>query len=184
MSLTNGRKVTDEEFIKILADYDRQIRRLPAVGYSLELYRTNLTKQDFLNVVQMIKYYAKLYSASWLAVCSSTSSSTAKPSVKRTGERGRPKKYVEGQRVPRHAHLLLVVTREQSAKKTAIRVKGAIDKKFGRKICKVVSLGNGEDSHVYNFISYSVRQADCYRSGGSFDFFHYLNTIEEEEFDS
>ena len=73
-----------------------------------------------------------------------------------------------GKKVSSHCHLSVVGTKEKSAYNTAVRFKKSVDKKRGRKVCRVVSKGDQFDARIW--IGYCLKQADILRSGGDFDF--------------
>lgn len=142
--------------------------KLPAVIYAVYLFETNLTEREFLAIAAKLRYYANMDGVSWLAVYSSTESATAQSKPQKNGKRGRPKKFIYGKKTNTHCHLSLVGTKEKSAYSTAVKFKKSVDKKRGRKICRVVSKGDSYDGRVW--IGYSLKQADFLRSGGDFDF--------------
>lgn len=154
--------------------------KLPAVCYSIEIYKTPLSISEFENmIVERLKYYGRRDGVSWLAVYSTTDSKNAKQAVERTGKRGRPRKVVKGKKVEGHAHVLIIGNKEKSAYSTAQTVKNSIDKKYqyyNKKMSKVVS--KGDNAHAYNFMEYSMKQADTVRTGGEFDFANYLKEHE------
>ena len=144
--------------------------KIPAVVYGLYLFETNLTKRDYLAIAAKLRYYANLDGVSWLAVFSTTESCTAKSKPYKSGTRGRPTKQIIGKKVSSHCHLSVVGTKEKSAYNTAVRFKKSVDKKRGKKICKIVSKGDSFDARIW--IGYCLKQADVLRSGGDFDFQH------------
>ena len=146
--------------------------RLDANCYSVEIYQKPLTEHDFLVIAEKMKYYCRKDGVSWLAVYSTTDSDTAQQTAERTGKRGRPKKLVQGTKIDGHTHNIIVGTKEKSAYSTAQQIKKSIDKKYNRKICKVVSKGNSD--HAYNDMKYCLKQADVVRTGGDFDFYQYI----------
>lgn len=148
--------------------------KIDANCYGLEVYQTPLTEKDFLQIVEKLKYYCKKDKVSFLAVFSTTASNTAEQAVEHTGKRGRPRKIVHGDKVDAHVHLSIVGTKEKSAYSTAQKVKKSIDKKYEKPVCQVQSKGN--TVHAYNYIAYSLRQADMIRTGGDFDFRQYVAT--------
>ena len=142
--------------------------KLPAVIYAVYLFETNLTEREFLAIAAKLRYYANLDGVSWLAVYSTTESDTAQSKPKKSGKRGRPKKYIYGKKTSPHCHLSVIGSPTKSAFSTANRFKKAVNKKRGRKICRVISKGDSFDAR--NWISYCLKQADILRSGGDFDF--------------
>ena len=142
--------------------------KLPARIYAVYLFETGLTERDFLAISAKLRYYANLDDVSWLAIYSSTESATAQRKTHNKGKRGRPKKYVVGKKVSPHCHLSVIGSPTKSAYSTALKFKNAVDKKRGRKVCRVVSKGNSYDARIW--IGYSLKQADILRSGGDFDF--------------
>lgn len=144
--------------------------KIPAVVYGLYLFETNLTKRDYLAIAAKLRYYANLDGVSWLAVYSTTESRSAQNKTKINGKRGRPKKFVIGKKVTPHCHLSVIGSPTKSAYSTALKFKNAVDKKRGRKVCRVVSKGDSFDARIW--IGYCLKQADILRSGGEFDFQH------------
>ena len=144
--------------------------KLPARIYAVYLFETGLTEREFLAISAKLRYYANLDGVSWLAVYSTTESRTAQNKTKNNGKRGRPTKQIIGKKVSPHCHISLVGTKSKSAYSAAIRFKNAVDKKRGRKVCRVVSKGNSYDARIW--VGYSLKQADILRSGGDFDFQH------------
>ena len=142
--------------------------KLPARIYAVYLFETGLTEREFLAISAKLRYYANLDGVSWLAVYSTTESRTAQNKTKNHGKRGRPTKQIIGKKVNPHCHISLVGTKSKSAYSAAIRFKNAVDKKRGRKVCRVVSKGNSYDARIW--VGYSLKQADILRSGGDFDF--------------
>lgn len=146
--------------------------RLRANCYSIEIYQRPLTEHDFLVIAEKMKYYCRKNGDSWFAIYSTTDSKTARQKVVRTGKRGRPKKFVKGKKIEGHTHNIIIGTRDKSAYSTAQKIKKSIDKKYNRKVCKVVSKSNS--AHAYNFMKYCLKQADIVRTGGDFDFAEYI----------
>lgn len=142
--------------------------KLPARIYAVYLFETGLTEREFLAISAKLRYYANLDGVSWLAVYSTTESRTAQNKTKNNGKRGRPTKQIIGKKVSPHCHISLVGTKSKSAYSAAIRFKNAVDKKRGRKVCRVVSKGNSYDARIW--VGYCLKQADILRSGGDFDF--------------
>ena len=142
--------------------------KLPAAVYAIYIFQTGLTERDFLAISAKLRYYANLDDVSWLAVYSTTESQSVQNKPQNNGKRGRPKKNVVGKKVNPHCHLTVVGTKEKSAYNTAVRFKKSVDKKRGKKICRVVSKGDSFDARIW--IGYSLKQADFLRSGGDFDF--------------
>ena len=142
--------------------------KLPARIYAVYLFETGLTEREFLAIAAKLRYYANMDGVSWLAVYSSTESATAQSKPQNNGKRGRPKKFIYGKKTNPHCHLSLVGTKEKSAYNTAVRFKKSVDKKRGKKICRVVSKGDSFDARIW--VGYSLKQADFLRSGGDFDF--------------
>ena len=142
--------------------------KLPAAVYAIYIFQTGLTERDFLAISAKLRYYANLDDVSWLAVYSTTESQSVQNKPQNNGKRGRPKKNVVGKKVNPHCHLTVVGTKEKSAYNTAVRFKKSVDKKRGKKICRVVSKGDSFDARIW--IGYCLKQADILRSGGDFDF--------------
>ena len=142
--------------------------KLPATVYAIYLFETGLTEREFLAIAAKLRYYANLDGVSWLAVFSTTESCTAESKPYKSGTRGRPTKQIIGKKVSSHCHLSVVGTKEKSAYNTAVRFKKSVDKKRGKKICKIVSKGDSFDARIW--IGYCLKQADVLRSGGDFDF--------------
>ena len=132
------------------------------------IFETGLTEREFLAIAAKLRYYANLDGVSWLAVFSTTESCTAESKPYKSGTRGRPTKQIIGKKVSSHCHLSVVGTKEKSAYNTAVRFKKSVDKKRGKKICKIVSKGDSFDARIW--IGYCLKQADVLRSGGDFDF--------------
>lgn len=148
--------------------------RLDSVAYSLEIYVTPMTMEDYLAITEKLKYYCKKDCISFLSVYSTTDSKTAKVVVEHTGKRGRPKKYIKGKKEKGHTHTLILGNKNKSAYTTAKRIKHSINKRYKKPVCKIVSKGN--DLQAYNFIGYCYKQADIVRTGGNFDFDYYYRT--------
>ncbi len=148
--------------------------RLDSTAYSIEIYQKPLSENDFLTLCEKIKYYCRKNGISWLAVFSTTDSKDARQVKVSTGKRGRPRKIVQGTKVDGHIHNIVIGNSEKSAYSTAHEIKKSIDKKFKKKVCKVVS--KGDNVHAYNDISYCLRQADIIRTGGDFDFQGYVDS--------
>ena len=144
--------------------------KLPAAVYAIYIFQTGLTERDFLAISAKLRYYANLDDVSWLAVYSTTESQSVQNKPQNNGKRGRPKKNVVGKKVNPHCHLTVVGTKEKSAYNTAVRFKKSVDKKRGKKICRVVSKGDSFDARIW--IGYCLKQSDILRSGGDFDFEH------------
>jgi hypothetical protein len=170
-------KFNIKDIDKILANRDRHITGINATLYALYLFSQDgqdkeLTEAEFKRLVEQIRYYCRNDNISWLCVYSTTSSKTAKAQYKRTGKKGRPKKVIVGDDVAGHTHICLVGNETQSAYSTATRIKKAVDKKYKKPICRVVSKGQGFNAS--NFINYCYKQADIVRNGGNFDFDVYV----------
>lgn len=135
--------------------------------YSIEVY-VPLSEHDFYIIVEKLKYYCRKNHISWLAVFSDTDSKDAEQVIDRVGKVGRPKKRVKGTKVDGHTHITLVGSESHSGYKTACIIKQSIDKKYKKKVSRVVSKGDFE--HGHNFIRYSLRQANIVRTGGDFNF--------------
>ena len=144
--------------------------KLPAAVYAIYIFQTGLTERDFLAISAKLRYYANLDDVSWLAIFSSTESATAQRKTHNNGKRGRPKKYIYGKKTSPHCHLSVIGSPTKSAYSTALKFKNAVDKKRGKKICKIVSKGDSFDARIW--IGYCLKQADASRSGGEFDFQH------------
>ena len=141
--------------------------KLPARIYAIYLFETGLTEREFLAIAAKLRYYANLDGVSWLAVYSTTESDTAQSKPKKSGKRGRPKKYIYGKKTSPHCHLSVIGSPTKSAYSTALKFKNAVDKKRGKKICRVVSKGDSFDARIW--IGYCLKQAEILRSGGDFD---------------
>ena len=142
--------------------------KLPARIYAVYLFETGLTEREFLAIAAKLRYYANLDGVFWLAIYSTTESRSAQNKTKINGKRGRPKKFVIGKKVTPHCHLSVIGSPTKSAYSTALKFKNAVDKKRGRKVCRVVSKGDSFDARIW--VGYSLKQADFLRSGGDFDF--------------
>jgi hypothetical protein len=170
-------KFNIKDLDKIIADRDSHITEINATLYALYLFSQDgkdldLTETEYKRLVEQIRYYANKNNISWLAIYSTTDSKTAKVQYERTGKRGRPKKIIAGDNVAGHAHICLVGNETQSAYSTATSIKKAVDKKYKKPICRVVSKGQGFNAS--NFINYCYKQADTIRNGGNFDFDRYV----------
>lgn len=150
--------------------------QLPSVLYNIEFYKTNLSKSEFLTIVEKVRYYSRKFDTSYLCVFSSTNSATAKPVTIRNGQRGRPRKAIQGSKVPEHTHLYLLGNSKQSACSTAKAVQKSLNKRYSKNICKIQS--KGTNYHASNCIGYALRQADIVRSGGDFDFIEHQKSHE------
>lgn len=147
--------------------------RLDATAYSVEIYLQGITEKDFTDIFcNKFGYYCRRDGVSWLAVYSTTDSKDAEQTAIHTGRRGRPRKIVQGTKKDGHIHNIIVGTAEKSAYSTAHAIKKSIDKKYQKKVCKVVS--KGDNAHAYNDMCYCLRQADVVRTGGDFDFAKYI----------
>ena len=142
--------------------------KLPARIYAVYLFETGLTERDFLAICSKLRYYATQDGVSWLAVYSTTESNSVQNKPLRNGKRGRPKRRICGKKTSPHCHLSVIGSPTKSAYSTALKFKNAVDKKRGRKVCRVVSKGDSFDARIW--IGYSLKQADILRSGGDFDF--------------
>lgn len=138
--------------------------------YAVYCFR-ELNEKEFYQICGILRYHCNRDKISWLAVFSLTESKSAKRQAVKTGLRGRPKIEVSGKKVAGHAHISLVGSKTQSAYKTAIRIKSALDKKYQKPVAKVVSKGKDFDSCVW--LGYCFKQASICRSGGDFDFEKY-----------
>jgi hypothetical protein len=168
-------KATDID--KILAARDRDFFKVDGTLYALYLFSKGdknlaLTLREYNQLAELLRYYCRKDSISWLAVYSTTSSDTAQLIIERTGKRGRPKKRISGCKIAGHTHIAIIGNEYRSAYSTATKLKKAFDKKYGKPICRIVS--KGSDRHAYNYIGYCYKQADFKRSGGDFDFKEYL----------
>lgn len=148
--------------------------RLPSNVYSLELFVTQLTPKEYFGFVEKLRYYTKKDGVSYLSVFSTTSSESAKVVITHTQKRGRPRKEIVGEKVAGHSHTIIMGTPEKSAYSTAKIIKKSVDKKYQKRVMKIVSLGRDTD-HTYNMIGYCFRQAEIVRSGGNFDFKAYYD---------
>ena len=142
--------------------------KLPAAVYAIYIFQTGLTERDFLAIAAKLRYYASLDDVSWLAVYRRSESATAQRKTHNNGKRGRPKKYIYGKKTSPHCHLSVIGSPTKSAYSTALKFKNAVDKKRGKKICRVVSKGDSFDARIW--IGYCTKQGDILRSGGNFDF--------------
>ena len=145
-----------------------QEMKLPAVLYAVETYKTPITDNDIKAVENALRrQQQKAPHISWFVAVSDTDSKDAVKTVEKTGTRGRPQTVVTGSKVDTHVHIGLVGDKEQSAYTAAKNVGLMINKRFGKKVTKVVTMqGTG-------FISYSYQQANCFHTGGDFDFLAY-----------
>lgn len=142
--------------------------KLPAAVYAIYIFQTGLTEREFLAICSKLRYYATRDGVSWLAVYSTTESNSVQNKPLRNGKRGRPKRRICGKKTSSHCHLSVAGNKAKSAYSTAIKFKKAVDKKRGRKICRVISKGNQLDARIW--LGYCLKQADIIRSGGDFDF--------------
>lgn len=157
---------------------DRDIKRayygVSAVGYSIELYRVNLSKAEFNALFRMFRYYCQKDNVSCLIIYSTTDSATAQPIYQQNGERGRPIKIIEGTKVLPHQHNLVIGNENTSAFGTAKKIQKYLNKQYGLHSTKIVSKGN--DYHFFNTVGYLYNQADIIRSYGDFDFKGYYDS--------
>lgn len=145
---------------------------LDANCYRIWIFQKPLTVDDYYTLTKKFKYYCGKHGVSFLAVYSTTESDTARQAAVHTGKRGRPKKIVTGEKTDGHMHCIIKGTKDKSAYSATQEIEKSLNKKFKRNICKVDSLGKG--NHAYNFINYCWKQADVFRTGGDFDYKHYL----------
>lgn len=157
---------------------DKDIKRayygVPAVGYSIELYRVNLSKAEFNALSRMFRYYCQKDHVSFLLIYSTTDSATAQPIYQQHGERGRPIKIVEGTKVLPHQHNLVIGNENTSAFSTAQKIQKYLNKQYGQHSTRVIS--RGSDYHFFNSVGYLYNQADIIRSYGDFDFKGYYDS--------
>lgn len=149
---------------------------LPTV-YQIQLFVTPLSLEDYLRIVEQFRYHCRKSDISWICGYSTTSSDDANTEYLRTGKRGRPKKMIVGSSVDGHQHNLFIGTEQTSAYSTVHRIAGALDKKYGKKVCRVKTVSSG--LHLHNSIQYITRQSDVLRSGGDFDFREYYDRTHE-----
>lgn len=135
--------------------------------YAVYLYR-EISEKEYLQICGIIRYYCRKDNVNWLAIFSTTESKSAELKYIKIGKRGRPKKQVFGKKVAGHTHISVTGKKEKSAYKTAQVIKRALNKKYHKPICRIVSKGNLIDARVW--IGYTLKQADILRSGGDFDF--------------
>ena len=103
---------------------------------------------------------------------SDTDSNDAEQVVDRLGKIGRPRKRVQGTKIDGHIHTVVIGNQNTSAYKTACQIKCSIDKRYKKKVSRIESKGNSE--HGYNYVRYSLRQANIIRTGGDFNFRDYV----------
>lgn len=147
---------------------------LDANLYSIELYVTPISEKDFKAIADQFRYYCRKTGCSWLVILSSTEAKTAQRKSKRTGKRGRPVQSVHGKRVDSHIHTAVKGNKDKSAFTTCGLIKNALNKRYRKKVSKIVSKGKG--LHAFNYIGYALRQADSRRSGGDFNFLDYIKS--------
>ena len=152
---------------------------LDAELYSIELYSRRITVDEYKKLCNMFRYYCEKSGISFLAIYSTTDSAISTTISQRTGERGRPVCRVYGKKVPPHLHSCFLGTKDKSAFSTVRKIKSRLDKRYGRRIAKVVPKGRTE--HAINFITYALRQADMYRSYGDFDFLSVNSTTKSDK---
>ena len=148
-------------------------------AYQVRIFIQNLSLRDFLNISRKFQYYCGKDGVSWLCVYSSTDSENARPVFIKTGKPGRPKKKVEGDKVPAHMHFIIIGTSDKSPRQTGLKLTKSINKYgykkgFLTKKSQLHSLADGD--HFFNDVAYDLTQSDNYRSGGDFDFKAYHET--------
>ena len=134
----------------------------PAVVYSLEVYRTGdeLSDTDIYSIHNTLKRYQKRYSyVSYLLV------------ISRKGYKQLTCGKYKEIKVARHVHIAAIGGIEESAYQYMKAVKKAVNKRFRKKVSKIVSHGKEQDAIYY--INYCFDQAERYRTGGKFDFRQY-----------
>lgn len=139
-----------------------------AVLYSIEIYKTELSLNEYYRLCGVFRYHCKRDGISCLLVYSTKDSAVSETIPERTGKRGRPVYRVVGKNEPPHIHCAVIGTCDKSAYSTCQRIKSSINQRYGFKAARIVSKGRGEHARI--FIGYSLRQADCYRTCGDFDF--------------
>ena len=138
--------------------------------YSIYFFK-EISEKEFYQLCGILRYHCNRDKISWFAVFSLTESKSAKRQTVKTGLRGRPKIEVSGKKVAGHAHISLVGSKTQSANKTAIKIKSALDKKYQKPVARIASKGKNFDACVW--LGYCFKQASICRSGGKFDFERY-----------
>lgn len=137
---------------------------LPNVLYNLELYKTNLTYNDFRSICNTLNRYSKKFEeVSYLAVYSNVDSNCCIRKKLRNGQVGRPKIIVQGRNLDWHCH---VIATGEKCYSYMEKVKKAINKRFKAKVSKIVSKGTGRQA--INLIYYCKKQASRYSANGIF----------------
>ena len=149
-------------------------------SYLIKFYIQDVTENEFKTFARKVQYYCEKDGVSWLSVLSSTDSKTARIIFEKTGKPGRPAKKIKGKKVPAHIHTTVTGTQEKSARQAAMNIKSAIDKRYKKlgfnvKVSSIRSV-SGADGYLADEIHYQLKQADMFRSGGSFDLVDYHDT--------
>lgn len=135
-----------------------------AVLYRIELY-TEIDERDIMSYLNTLRRIQKRFPhVSYFMAVSSVESKTAQKTCEYTGKRGRPKIVVRGKKVRLHIHQGAIGNKDGSAYKFQKEVAKSLNKRFGKKVTRVVSM-EGLD-----YITYSYEQSKSFRKGGSFDF--------------
>jgi hypothetical protein len=158
----------------------KKVDDLDATLYSLEVYITPLSDDALTYLERRIRYHCEKDGISGMIAVSTTDSNTAKPSVKKTGRKGRPRKVIEGIRVDRHAHTAFKGTSQKSARSTVFNIKDDMDEwawinGYKAKRCSIVSKGSCNKIHALNYTQYSIRQGHPVHTFGDFDFRKYAS---------
>lgn len=137
---------------------------LPYALYNLELYKTNITYNDFKSIFNTMNRYSKKFKeVSYLVVYSNVDSNCCIRKKLRNGQVGRPKVIVQGIGVAWHCH---IVATGKNCYTYMEKVKKAVNKHFRGKVSKIVSKGTGKQA-IY-LIYYCKKQASRYRANGIF----------------
>lgn len=140
---------------------------LDANLYSIELYKQEISIEEFNSIVAVFRYLCIKNGVSFLAVLSTTDSLFAISYFEKSGKRGRPRRKVYGKKVEPHIHTALVGTADKSAFSVCQEICKRLKNKHKIE-SKIVS--KGREQHAYNYVRYCFNQADISRSFGDFDF--------------
>jgi len=141
---------------------------LPGKLYRVDVYKQGITDSEIHALdARMQRLRVKYPHVEYFIVVSTTDADTAKK--KRIPSAGRPKVVVEGKKEPKHVHVGVMGTDGQSAYKFLEDLKERSNRSFQAK--QVTYSATSDNDHAWNFIAYSYRQADWYRTSNGFDFF-------------
>ena len=139
---------------------------LQAVLYNLEMYIIEPTDKDIMSLENALKYARKKNNhISWFIAVSDTESNSAVKYTEKTKKQGRPKIKVYGKKIKKHVHIGIIGNSDKSAYTVAKNIGQSMNKRFGKKITRVVAKKGA------GFITYSFKQANSFHTGGDFDFY-------------